>query len=284
MIALPSLPPDMITLLASVFLVVLLMVGTVGMVVIGPKQLLALRYSYRRQLREVWPFLGLLILVLVVNSVARDVVPELSWLIGINITGYIYAIEGPFVATVQSFSSSLFTAYFSFMYVYGYVFLLIFPLIAYGSLDNLLTFKQLIITYICNYMSGLAAYTFFIAYGPRNLLPDLVNPLLFSTYAEYHLLSAAANANTNVFPSLHTSLSMTVALLAYETRDIYPRWSLVAAVFAVSITIATMYLGIHWAIDIVAGIVLAVGSVLIARRYPWNIGRGTGWTSSQNES
>jgi membrane-associated phospholipid phosphatase len=65
------------------------------------------------------------------------------------------------------------------------------------------------------------------------------------------------NRNVNVFPSLHTSLSVTVAAMAYRTRDHYPLWAPVAAVLAASVVFSTMYLAIHWATDVVGGVVLA---------------------------
>jgi membrane-associated phospholipid phosphatase len=75
------------------------------------------------------------------------------------------------------------------------------------------------------------------------------------------LLTSEVNHNTNVFPSLHASLSLTVAFLSLRTRTEYGRWPLVAVPLALSVSFATMYLGIHWATDVVAGAVLAVLSI-----------------------
>ena len=97
-------------------------------------------------------------------------------------------------------------------------------------------------------------------------MPDMVQSLLYDALPRFQLLTSQINTNTNVFPSLHTSLSATVALLAVRTRDIYPRWLPVAAVLATLVALATMYLGIHWAIDVVAGLVLATGAVAVASR------------------
>jgi membrane-associated phospholipid phosphatase len=67
-----------------------------------------------------------------------------------------------------------------------------------------------------------------------------------------------------IFPSLHASLSTTVAILAWESRAVYPRWVVVALPLAAGVGFATMYLGIHWALDVVGGICLGVVSVTIA--------------------
>lgn len=262
-----SLPPSLTAILTSVAVVVGLMLAAASAVIIGPERLRSWRHAYRRRLREGGPLLAVLVILLAVNSVARDIVPELSRVVGVYVTGLIYGIEGRLIADLQGFASEPLTAYFSFMYIYGYVFLLVFPFLAYASLDDLQYFKELVVANIINYSVGLVSYTAFIAYGPRNLMPEIVEPLLYSHYPAFHLLTTEVNANTNVFPSLHTSMAVMVALLAYRTRHVYPGWAALATGFALSITTATMYLGIHWATDVVAGIGLAALAVIGARYY-----------------
>jgi len=167
---------------------------------------------------------------------------------------------------VQSVAHPALTAYFSSVYVYGYVFLLVFPVLAYIVLDRLDSFRGLVWAFLFNYALGLVCYTVFIAYGPRNALPGLVEPLLYNPTPEYQMLTREINHNTNVFPSLHTSLSVTVLIFAYRTRDVYRRWLPVAALLSASIVVSTMYLGIHWATDVAAGMALAWVSVRLADR------------------
>ncbi|MFC7155090.1 phosphatase PAP2 family protein [Halomarina halobia] len=250
--------------LASVVVVSGAMLVIASLTIIGVNRLVETARDVRRRLRAAAPGLGLLVAVLLVNKIARDYGPEVSWLIGWNVTGAILGIEGVFVAVVQSFATPTLTAYFSFVYVYGYVFLLVFPLVAYLALERAEALQRTAVAYCLNYAIGLVCYTLFISYGPRNVMPELVDPLLYSTYPSSQLLTSQVNTNTNVFPSLHTSLSVTVALLAWETRDRYPRWVPVAAVLAASVVVSTMYLGIHWGTDVVAGIGLAVVSVRLS--------------------
>jgi membrane-associated phospholipid phosphatase len=74
------------------------------------------------------------------------------------------------------------------------------------------------------------------------------------------------NVETNVFPSMHAALSITVFLVAVSTHDEFPRWTGVAGVLVASILLSTLYLGVHWVTDLVAGGVLAVGGVVVADR------------------
>jgi membrane-associated phospholipid phosphatase len=214
--------------------------------------------------------------VLVANKIARDVGPDLSWLIGFRITSWLRKTDGRLlwplfpdetpqvVVWVQSMATPELTAYFSFIYVYGYVFLLVFPLVAYFALSRPEPLRRTIVAYGANYVLGVVCYILFVAYGPRNFIE--VEPLLFSQYTQYQFVTDAVNDETNVFPSLHTSMAVTAALLAWTTRKEYPVWVPISFVFAVSVVVATMYLGIHWATDAVFGILLAWISVSIGVR------------------
>ncbi len=263
--------------LSTLFLRVLVSVTALlalgGVVLVGPERLRSVRRAGRRRLREAAPYLGLLGGVLVLNKLVRDLIPEVSWLIDLNITPTIYAVEGAFVANVQSVATPALTAYFGFVYIVGYVFLLVFPFVAYLSLDDQTPLQRVAIAYALNYSIGLVCYVLFVAYGPRNVIPDLVAPLLYETYPTTQLLTSEVNTNTNVFPSLHTSLSVSAAFLARQTRDVFRWWTVLAGVLAVSISVATMYLGIHWATDVATGVVLGWFCVRVA----------TWWTERPDE-
>ena len=220
----------------------------------------------RRNLRAVAPTLAVLGGVLAVNSVVRDVGVELSWLIGANITRYIFLLESQLVATIQSIATPALTAYFGFVYVFGYTFLLTFPVVAYLLAEGPRPVRVLLTAYILNYGFGLVCYVLFVAYGPRNFMPELVEPLLYTAWPQSQLLVQQVNTNTNVFPSLHTSLSVTVVLVAVRFRGISPRWAPVAVFLAASVVFSTMYLGIHWATDVVAGAAVGWASVALAAR------------------
>jgi len=262
----------LLELLATVAAVTLLAISVAGVIIVGLSRLSSAVADYRRRLRVTLPYLALLGIVLAINSVARRIGTDLSWLIGWNITGTLYAIEGTFVPFVQSFARPELTTFFSLTYVYGYVFLLVFPFVAYFALDDMRWFRTTALAFALNYAIGLLCYLLFVSYGPRNLLPDLVDGLLFTHWPSSKLLTSQVNTNTNVFPSLHTSLSVTVALLAYRTRRPYPRWVPLAVVLAASVGVSTMYLGIHWATDVLAGTILGVVSVGLAERL---VARGT---------
>ena len=265
-------PPEVLAL----FLIVI--VTTVGCVAVvcwwclGARRLYQVHEQpdwFRDRLRAVGPFLLVLALVLLVNKGLQSYIERFSQTYGVEATATIHAIEGDFVVTVQSLVPDITMPYFSAVYVVGYALLLIAPVFLYFFADRARPLKLLVTAYAINYAVAVVFYASVVAYGPRNadrssdgssadaplleLVPDITH------------LTALWNTNTNVFPSLHTSLSVTVFLLAAMTREEFRRWFGLASVLAASIVVATMALGIHWLVDVLAGIVLAVVAVTGAR-------------------
>ncbi len=271
----------LVDVLLNVVTVVMVLLVATALPVIGYAPLAELSQHVRPRIRRAVPYLGVLAATLLVNSVTRRIGPEVSWIIGWEITGFIYGIEGTFVPQLQSLAPPWLVTYFSLSYVYGYVYLLVFPLLAYLAIDDQEPFRKTVVAYTFNYAIGLVCYLLFIAYGPRNLLPNLVDPLLYVNWPRSQILTSEVNVNTNVFPSLHTSLSATVAILAYRTRDLYPWWLAASILVAVSVILSTMVLGIHWATDVVAGLGLAWLSVRLADRIEDRYHEGTEPESSE---
>jgi len=243
---------------------VAILLSVTAAVIVGPRRVFRAVGDYRWRLAEIGPYLTVLLIVLGVRKLTMDYTGLLSWALDWNITQTIYSLEGALVADVQSLRAPLLTDYFVFIYLYGYVFLLLFPFVAYFVRSDMTSMKELIVAYTFNYGVGLVCYVLFIAYGPRNLIPDIVDSLLYVTYPQSQLLTGEVNHNTNVFPSLHASLSTTVVLLASRTRRIYPRWLYISSALAVAIMLSTLYLGIHWGLDVLGGVGLGVASVAVA--------------------
>ncbi|MFB6236249.1 MAG: phosphatase PAP2 family protein [Halopenitus sp.] len=253
--------------LAVLLAVVATMCLVAGVAIVGTDELRRLRRDALPRVREAQSQVGALLVVVVASGTLRGSLQTVSELYGWELTPFILAFEGPIVAWIQStLASPVATLYFSATYIYGYVFLLVFPFILYGLLPESAPLKRLLTAYALNYGLGLVLYTLVFAYGPRNVMPDLVKPLLFTFNPEFMELAAHVNENTNVFPSLHTSLSVTVAAFAWRTREAYPAWTALATWLAASVMLATMYLAIHWLVDVIAGTVFGLGCVALAIR------------------
>ncbi|TVY11607.1 phosphatase PAP2 family protein [Paenibacillus cremeus] len=66
----------------------------------------------------------------------------------------------------------------------------------------------------------------------------------------------------NCFPSMHTSISFAMLLLALREKDKIFKYMMVT--YCASIIFSTMYLQIHWVLDVIAGMAFAYGVVKLA--------------------
>ncbi|WP_442601690.1 phosphatase PAP2 family protein [Paenibacillus sp. KN14-4R] len=66
----------------------------------------------------------------------------------------------------------------------------------------------------------------------------------------------------NCFPSMHTSIAFAALLLSMKEKSKWYRWLI--GIYCTSIIISTLYLKIHWVIDVVAGMAFAYGCVKLA--------------------
>lgn len=66
----------------------------------------------------------------------------------------------------------------------------------------------------------------------------------------------------NSFPSMHTSISFAMLLLALREKDRIFKYMMV--VYCSAIIVSTMYLQIHWVLDVIAGMVFAYGVVKLS--------------------
>lgn len=241
------------------------LVTTCG-VCLSRQQLQEARDELDSRVLEVAPYLGLGGLFFVLRRAVEGPSRQVSAAIGLNISDEIYALEGMFVAVIQDMTPDALIPLFSAFYMFGFTFLLLTPVALYALVPALRPLKQLLIAYVLNYTAGTILFTVFTAYGPRVHISSHVEGLMYEAYPETAALTSTVSDRADVFPSLHTSLAVIVLLFAWQTRHALPRWVPVAAVVANGIILSTMVLGIHWFIDVVAGIFLAVGCVAVSKR------------------
>jgi membrane-associated phospholipid phosphatase len=68
----------------------------------------------------------------------------------------------------------------------------------------------------------------------------------------------------NCFPSLHTSISVSMAVIAMKSNNKFWQWfTLISAVF---IIFSIFYLGVHWLTDMGGGLVLGIFASRMALR------------------
>lgn len=69
------------------------------------------------------------------------------------------------------------------------------------------------------------------------------------------------NLGANCFPSMHTSVAYAILLLGLRERS--RAFRVMMSVYATSIIFSTMYMEVHWIIDVIGGIALGHASVML---------------------
>jgi membrane-associated phospholipid phosphatase len=111
---------------------------------------------------------------------------------------------------------------------------------------------------------GFLSYTILPAAGPHLAYPDLF-PVAAEVgwISEMNALAVSGSNGVDVFPSLHTAV--TVFLMGTLWR-ISRRWFWTLLVPAIGLCLATLYLRYHYAVDVIAGIGLAAFALWLANR------------------
>ncbi|SFS71479.1 phosphatase PAP2 family protein [Halostagnicola kamekurae] len=254
----------LLDVLTDVVIVVVAMLAIAIPLIIGFDRIRTTLSEWRSRIRISLPVIALLLVVMLFNRYGRETLTAMSREYGVDMTTVFYELEGDFISVFQAFDYTIVTQFFSFVYIYAYVFVLVFPVLAYFALSDNRPFRQLLTAYALNYSIGVIIYFLAIAFGPRNVMPEVFDTTLYNFQPRYQHLTRQVNDYRNVFPSLHTSMAVTVGIFALRTRDEYPLWAPIALFFAICVPLSTMYLAIHWAIDVVAGTVLAIFCVSVS--------------------
>jgi membrane-associated phospholipid phosphatase len=206
--------------------------------------------------------------------------------LGTDYTPLIHSLEGD---VVERFQSALWhpaaTYYFAFMYLVMYVVTFYLSIFLFVFLDEERIVRMLVTGYVVIYIIALPFYIFFpvnevwvtsTRYHDYNLANNLpfydygsTRGVLFDL-SESNEASYIMNSLDNCFPSLHTAISAYVPMAMFANGK--RRWGTVTLWIAVSIIIAIFYLGTHWVIDMLAGLVVAAFALYVARNLEYRLG------------
>jgi hypothetical protein len=166
---------------------------------------------------------------------------------------------------IERFSTARVVEWFAFFYYSYFYFIASFILVMIftcPSDERLAAFATGVLTVVG---VGHYVYTLVPGVGPYAYLAhEYEAPLAGGIF--YHLVLETvgkAGAMRDIFPSLHTALPTFLSLFAWRH---YPRVALPATFFAANIIAATVILRWHYAVDVLAGLLLAVSAFILTPR------------------
>lgn len=202
-----------------------------------------------------------MISVLALNKYELQIERKLQ--IASDYTALFFGLEGHFVQNLQQL---FVTPWLTPIIVFFYIFMLQSVLAA--SLGVYLLDKNRLMLYATCY-SIMLIYTIaipFFLYFPVNEVwayaPAGVRFTMLDVFPNFEQEYRPLSGLDNCFPSLHTAISVSSALLAYRSGN--QRWKAITTISAAAIVFGIFYLGIHWMLDMLAGTLLAVLSTSVA--------------------
>ncbi|MNC33773.1 undecaprenyl pyrophosphate phosphatase [compost metagenome] len=178
-------------------------------------------------------------------------------------TSFVFGLEGHFVRDLQQL---FFTPWLTPIIVFFYIFML--QAVLALSLGVYLLDKNRVMLYatcyaiILNYAIAIPFYLYFPVNEVWSYVPAGVRFTMLDVFPRFEQEYRPLSGLDNCFPSLHTAISVTTALLAFRSGN--RRWMAITTVSAVIIVFGIFYLGIHWLTDMLGGTLLAVLSTTVA--------------------
>ena len=186
----------------------------------------------------------------------------------IDMTAYIYAVEGDIVLWIQqTFENELLTSVLTHFYVAGYMMIIFCAFVYTCYFDDRHMADRLSLTLLLTYLLALPFYLFFNVRVTGDFIPEM-QTLGYQLTPEIQTWFTRIDPFTNGMPSLHMGIPFAI-WYCYARNDLDGRWKiwrycLIGYTLLTSFTI--LYLGIHWVLDIIGGIAVGMLAVHISER------------------
>ena len=186
----------------------------------------------------------------------------------IDMTAYIYAVEGDIVLWIQqTFEHELLTSVLTHFYVAGYMMIIFCAFVYTCYFDDRHMADRLSLTLLLTYLLALPFYLFFNVRVTGDYIPAM-ETLGYQLTPEIQTWFTRIDPFTNGMPSLHMGIPFAI-WYCYARNDLDGRWKrwrycLIGYTMLTSFTI--LYLGIHWVLDIIGGIAVGMLAVHISER------------------
>ncbi len=216
------------------------------------------KISIRSLKTSLWKSRGALFLMILValalqiENLIQDIYEP-----GFRVTGWFYRFEGVshIVWLQQNLNHDILIHSSSIFYILGLSFFLAFVppfLILRKETDVLKDFSKAL---AINYMFLIPGYLLIHLVVTSHHAPE-VEALLYDV-PQYNAIIQLTNRQVNCMPSGHTSIPVTITLFAMYKLKL-KRLSVFGIVFVILTIFSIIYLGVHWLLDIPAGIAVAL--------------------------
>ena len=201
-------------------------------------------------------FFGLMVFTLLLAILENTFDSKLNIFINKDFSVYFYRFEGLIAASLQKYENIFLTYFMVYFYMIVFSAMIFTAPFIYSYTGNLIAFRKLSIYFILNYLFAMPFYLFFPVNEVWVKYNAFVTPLITYRFPKATALFKYTNGLNNCFPSLHVSLSLSLAIVSLSSKN--KMLKIISFLNAAIITFSTLYLGIHWMTDIIGGIILVL--------------------------
>ncbi len=217
-------------------------------------------------IRRYW--LHLLIALSIYN--AKDFLDQIDRILmartGLDMTPYIYAIEGDLVVWFQDvFRAEWLDVLMTHFYIAGFMFITYASIFYVTYFDDRWMADRIALSIAWVYILAIPFYLFFNVRVTGFYIEDM-DAIAYTLNPEIEDWFRRIDAFTNCMPSLHIAVPFAI-WLAFRKHDHDGRWRRfqnMVLVYIILTAFAIIYLGIHWFVDIIGGMMVAALSVRLS--------------------
>ena len=219
-------------------------------------------------IRRYW--LHLLIALVIYN--AKDWLDQIDRMLmartGLDMTPYIYAIEGDLVVLFQdAFRAAWLDVFLTHFYIAGFMFITYASIFYVTYFDDRWMADRVALCVAWVYLLAIPFYLFFNVRVTGFYIEDM-DAIAYTLNPEIEDWFRRIDAFTNCMPSLHIAVPFAI-WLTFRKHDHDGRWSRFQHMtlgYIILTAFAIIYLGIHWFVDIIGGMILATFAVSLMER------------------
>ncbi len=187
---------------------------------------------------------------------------------GLDMTPYIYAIEGDLVVLFQdTFRAEWLDVLMTHFYIAGFMFITYASIFYVTYFDDRWMADRIALCVAWVYLLAIPFYLFFNVRVTGFYIEDM-DAIAYTLNPEIEDWFRRIDAFTNCMPSLHIAVPFAI-WLSFRKHDHDGRWNRFQNMtlgYIVLTAFAIIYLGIHWFVDIIGGMILATFAVSLTEK------------------
>ena len=187
---------------------------------------------------------------------------------GLDMTPYIWAVEGNLVLWVQqTFEAPWLTVLLTHFYVAGFMFICYVSVFYFAYFDDRWLADRVTLSIAWVYILAVPFYLFFNVRVTGDTIPEM-QTLAYTLTPEIADWFRRIDPFTNGMPSLHIGIPFAVwlCLTRFDDDRRWNRYRYTVLAYTILTAFTIIYLGIHWFVDIIGGMLVAGAAVSMADR------------------